>query len=687
MRVKKVEIHDFQRFRGEHHLDFEREGAKALNIVHADNGRGKSTLFYAIGWAFNADFQIFDAQGNPKEMRIAPRSYLVEGNDVPEVESKVIVIFEHNGFVYRLSRSALTKRDGAGWLPKPHVTTFLCNREDIDAPEMGDRVSEADLYAQYLDKRSVEYFLFDGDHSADNFINKPKELQKVLWDLLNLKNSQKVVSWLSKQSEGLRTKAAASTGDHDISIAEEDCVSVEKTLGAARSRLENLEKAKATAVQGHARLVARFESVREVSRYKEADRDHERLQKELKTRRSDFRSSIKKMDQCCWMTINGHELLDKVSAEYVARNQSGQLPRDYKDEFIDGILKKEVCICGVKFAGNEEVSNRLKALLDFEVDELSEKLTGLSGKIRNAQLSAQKELERATQALTEYSNCRSNTRKAKQKLDVARSSLPVDVDQLEEIDDSPGIGSRIKDYDDQIHNLRTEIAAAEHEIETREEQHRRAEKNLKEMVQASSLGKEHFAKAECCAQVLDLLQEANKTMEAWAIKSIADGANQVKDRLFSDVGNRFEIVIAPDFRVSIVDHNIGEYVDMDPDFSAGESMLAGYAILFAVAKSVGGEQGMPFIVDNFFAKLSDSRRKAIIRELPEIFEQTIFFSHDGDLPKQLQEYTVSEHPNNVQEWTIAHQLDLGGEGEEHLLYEACLKPGYLREFLEEKASE
>ncbi len=209
---------------------------------------------------------------------------------------------------------------------------------------------------------------------------------------------------------------------------------------------------------------------------------------------------------------------------------------------------------------------------------------------------------------------------------------------------------------------------------------------MKAKVEASSLGKEHFAMSECCSKVLDLLEEANKRMEAWAIESVADEANQVKDRLFSEVGNRFKIVIAPDFKVSIVDRNIGGEVDMDPDFSAGESMLAGYAILFSVAKSIGGEQGMPFVVDNFFAKLSDSRRKAIIRELPNIFSQTILFSHDGDLPQQLREYTVREHPNNVQEWTIAHQLDRGDE-EEHLLYEASLKPGYLREFLEEKNDE
>lgn len=687
MRIKTVEVQDFQRFRGSHRLDFEVEGRKPLNIIHADNGRGKSTLFYAIGWAFNADFQIFDAQGNSKEMHIAPRSYLVEGSDISEVESKVVVTFEHNGFDYRLSRSAVTKRKGAGWLPEPERKSFLCIRTDIDAPEMGGRVTETDLYAQHLDKRSVEYFLFDGDHSADNFVNKPRELEKVLWDLLNLKNSQRVVSWLSKQSEELRKKAAALTGDHDIRLAEEDYASVKDALDATKLKLDNLERKKAAAIEGHGRLVAKFESVREVYRYREAALDLDRLQGELKERRDNFRSAVKKVDQGCWMILSDHPLFGRVTDEYVSRNQAGQLPRDYKDEFIDNILRKKECICGLRFAGNEEVSNKLRAMLDYKIDDLSEKLTGLSGKIGNAQNCAQKELDRVGQALAEYSKCRANTRKAKQKLDVARSNLPVEIDQLDEIDDSQGIAERIKAFDSEIYRFSAEIIEMGFEISSREEQLREADKNLKERIDSSSQGRNQFAMSEYCSTVLGLLEEANKTMEAWAIRSVADEANLVKDRLFSEVGNRFDIVISPHFEVSIVDRNIVGEANLEPDFSAGESMLAGYAILFSVAKSIGGEQGMPFVVDNFFAKLSDSRRKAIIRELPNIFNQTIFFSHDGDLPEQLREYTIMEHPNNVQEWTIAHQLDRRDEGEEHLLYEATLKSGYLREFLEEKINE
>lgn len=686
MKINKLTLENFQRFRKRTVIDFNENGTGDLfNIIHADNGKGKSTLFYALGWAFDEDFKVYDDFGDDKtsQMGLRPDSCVKDRNfSENQILTEVTINFETEYFSFNLKRSAYTRKDQAEdfWPLKPRKNEFECRVTDKRKPEEPPKtIIEPELYAKYLDKRAIQYFIFDGDHSASTFLKKNDELSNAAGDLLKLKPAKLTAKWLKKLHEKLESIVSRSTEDEDVNQAQDDVdlfVGQNETLDGEVDALQEKVNTRSAA---HKSLLNRYSKVKEIIEWKESVLEAKTAREQLSRAEKGFKKELGKVNHLSWIMLSNHNSIDCVIAEFNARTADGAtqpIPRMWTNTLVQSLMEGPECICGRPLIEDSKEVEKLKGMIEPGADEFSNKLNGLKGEIDNARSAAKNSFDNLKSLRDEIKELATKAFEADDDERKAKSKIPQDYS--EEGGADVNLASEVGRANEQLKSAEIEFDNKKEDLQSNNQKLRKAEEVLKALQKDKVQDEKALAHMNFAEQALNVIEEASASVEQIAIKLIAEKANDIKGKYLGEEDDRYVIKIGDDFTVACIDRETEQvYENKDRVVgSRGQTMMAGYSILFALSQ-VAGKGVMPFVVDNFFSSLSSKSMKKVAASLGKIFGQIIVFSHDGDFPKVVRDHVVENFQGDVAEWTIGYHFKKDVDDSQlHLLEEGFIKSGY-----------
>lgn len=636
MQLKKLILHNFRQFYGTHEILFA-VGNRNVTVVYGANGRGKTGLYRALIFGLYGSRKLTqDGDISDKEIILVNKFAIDESdtNGLKTTDGFVTIEFQHKLLDYILTRKlkALKIRDKI--VEEIFETKLIIKQPDGNSKIIDDPDEVFKQINLILDARVKEYFLFDGERiekitRADT--EQRKAIANGIKDLLNIDTLTKAMEALGKLISTLRlelSKKCPEDYSRILKNLEENATQFENATNEREQVLTELEHANVE-ISKIDKLLDGYRDIRHlIEKRKDLQNDAIQKKDEVSNALNDIRKQL---------VSTGYLLstfpIRSVFSELDIKVQKGEIPPELKTEFVDRLLQHMQCICGreVKIGSKE-----YDALLEW-------KKTVSDGEIRRDALKIWQHLSTVCSRLedTETNLQTSMQRYAKERHDLRQIDA-----KIEEISDRIGHGERedaaelenvrsknIKRIDD-LRLKDVKIASKLADLKTIEAQllTQRAEKEKELKLTDLLTSRMKLAEQAQAALKTIFIEFTDEIKEMLSIRA-TDIFNKLIDAVSKQTLSK--IIVEDDYTLQIVD-NWGKH--FLANISAGQRQIMSIAFITALAQeAAGGEKfEMPLFMDTPFGRLSNSHRKALINNLPQLCSQWILLATDT-------EYRNTEH--------------------------------------------
>lgn len=647
MRIERVDLLNFRQYFGNQRLRFSRDDQQNVTVVHGVNGAGKTSLFLALNWCLYGE-------GVENIGQIVSKEAVSRAQRGDSIETKVDVTFFHGGRRFTASRKLLGQKQEDGRVAEArNSTVFVLMRtppsgitEHVDNP--------IGVINTILPVNVRTYFFFDGE-KIDNFARPEQtlEVEHAIYQVLDLEILKRAIRHLKNAAHDLRSQLKQiSTGELKELLAEDERArEIESQLTERRETLkrENAE------IQRHLEDVNKrlrhFESVQELQQR------YDQFTKEIEFTQQKFEESVKAIQTIVSASYIRYaaEPINAALKLLEEKRQRGEIPSNIREQFIQDLLDRQVCICGRAFAEHDNAYEHLvqllrkvtPTLLEDDIIETSGRLRGLldGGNKQRADLDervlSKVDLEdRIGQLIAQRDDIERQMRGAGE--DEVRQLSRQRQEYTDDLDANKVGQGRVGLEIEQIH---AHIKVLERQIDHTQKSNKRARLLAR--------------KVELSQKAADKIEEAydvfasNKRVEI----------EQETRRIFHFLawkGNHFQDVrLSEDYQLEIIDRY---GLPSRPELSAGERQVL--SLSFITAMAIVAQREAPLIMDTPFGRLSSAHREAITSNLPSLIPQLILFVTDEELrdkalenlrPRIGAEYRLHFDPNTS--CTTVEELD------------------------------
>lgn len=606
MRIDYIKLTNFRQYKDERIVFGVPKDTQNFTIIQGANGCGKTNLVNAITWClYGEELHLGKKyEGLPIYNMIALQEAKMGGNLPVEVEIQMI---EESGKKILFKRSSLfRKTDSFRCLPfgDSRLTMMrLVGKEWIPVDD------PAYVVSRLIPKSLERYFFFDGERLDDYFREATgKEIRGAVFNVSQLGILERVIEHLNNLKRDYLSRSK------DLSPNEtalrEQLEQHQQTLSKLAEEIERLENEKEEAGKCE-------------EEYNEKLRTNPLLDiDKLATQRDTMRIALQTLDtqaeemekekldflmQFYPLTILNKPLL-KIRELISERTESGEIPPDFKRNFLKKMLQKKKCICGTDLSKKDESRKRIEGLL-AECDAISD----ISEELMVIDANASSLLETSQDFRPKQIGFRNSIKELQER----RTSLN---SQINEIDAELG-GSNV----DQVRfweSKRREWRAIRDE---------RIEEIGKKQVEAEGI---RTRMKETQGDLDKELQAQSRHKELVRILSFYDNglnaATKIKDEIMEDVRREVEEKTNEEFHALIWKKK--EYKDVTIDegynvsvkhrsgiegigtLSAGERQVLALSFMAALNGVSGFD--VPIIIDTPLGRLSKEPKKNIAMNLP-----------------------------------------------------------------------
>lgn len=630
MILKKLSLNNFRQFYGAHEINFA-IGSQNVTVVYGANGRGKTGLYRALIFGLYGSRKLTqDGDILDKEINLVNKFAIdnAEKQGLKSADALVTIEFQHNSFEYILNRSikALRVRD--------KIVEEICESKlIIKQPDGNSKIIDDpdDVFKEInriLDARVKEYFLFDGERiekitRADT--EQRKAIANGIKDLLNIDTLTKAIEALGKLISSLRLELSKKCPE-DYSRLLKDLEENEKQQAAAINEREQILRELEHASIETSKIDKLLDGYRDIRHLLEKRKDLQSDEIQKKEEVNNAMNEIRKQLVSAGFLLSSYPIRS-VFSELDKKVEKGEIPPELKTEFVDRLLQHMKCICGREF---KVESKEYEALLAW-------KKTVADGEIRRDALKIWQHLSTVNRRIDDVET---NLQTIMQRYAKERHDLRQFAAKIEEISERIGQGER--EDAAELENVRNRnlkrmdgLRLTEAQITNRLTELKSTETQL--LAQRSDKEKE--------LKLTDLLTSRMKLAEQsqTALKTIyAEFTDEVKEMLSIRATNIFnklidneskqtlsKIIVEDDYSLQIVDHWGKHFL---ANISAGQRQIMSIAFITALAQEAAGDQKfeMPLFMDTPFGRLSNSHRKTLIQNLPQLCSQWILLATDTE---------------------------------------------------------
>ena len=629
MLLKSLRLLNFRQYEGTQRVEFSVDSDKNVTVILGDNTFGKTTLLQAFNWCFYGKVNLL----NPEMLLNYDVADRMGNGETADVEVEIELV--HNNRLYSLLRKQTYSKIGGnvrGDAPTKKMS-FL-KPDGQSEPINPGKVDE--VIKSILPEDLSSYFFFDTERVAS--VSTRKDLSSSVKDLVGLSVLYNAMKHLGDKSHkrsviGKLYDSMDQDGDEraaqalrSMQDATDRCDEIKKQLVECDSELEQLNAQKVQLDEklrdneGTKALQAKKEKL-------EADvsRDEAAVERTEGLLRSDF--SDNSLRYFVGPLVKKAELLLK-DAELDDKGI-----KDLTKPALEEILRRGVCVCGLKFSEHADAVEHIKAEMRYCPPE------SIGNAVKNFRGDIASLAGDVNRILDSMNDRKANVYTTSLRIDQAHDDIDSLSSKIEELPDLGRYEAARNDVKKQIRQKVNQRDALMREDGAQKSKAEKARKIYETFSVASGKNKQiilYIKYAEAIAQWLD---ETYSEKESAIRETLQERVNSIFEKMYH--GKR-RVVIDANYQVNLVtDLNGTSKITGESEGLNRVKNFAFIAGLVSIAKDkvvtkLGDQEydlssePYPLVMDAPFSNTDETHIANISKELPMASEQVIMFVMNKD---------------------------------------------------------
>lgn len=619
MKLERITIENFRQYCGKQRVDFAKDDLKRVTVIHGINGAGKTSFFLAINWCLYGksvdNIKVVDNVG-----QLISKEAVSQAAIGDTVRTSVDLAFLHNGERYLVKRTlqGVKQEDGTIKTEDTDSFTMMRTRADGQAERINNPIGTMN---SILPANVREYFLFDGE-KIDNFA-KPEaaaQVKQAIYLVLKLEILERSRRHLEAVAAEYRKELKSKSGQLLRTLLEQEEKARTEIRKAKERRIE-LHQEKESAENRVADIDKRL---REMENTNLLQQQRDRIERELKQRRTEMEEVVGIIRD---LATSGYYVVAEAAIKKAIvlleeKRARGEIPSDYRQQFIKDLVNKMVCVCGRPFTDGSEEHRTLLAKISHGLPDT------LQDEVLNTCVVLHAFEQRTEKHRTDVD---STMRRRAELVDIIRS-LEAELDDLSRLLKGSPL-EEISKLERNRENFNADIQGYILEIGSLQERESKFVKEIAELKKEIDQARREEKREVLLSTKLDLAQRAADAI-AEMYQTFADDMRQKIQEKTKEIFKKLvwkeshfqDIKLGPDFNLEVIDRY---GYSARPELSAGERQVLSLSFIMAMSRI--SDEEAPLVMDTPFGRLSSHHRNAITEQLPILADQLVLFVTDEEL--------------------------------------------------------
>lgn len=609
MKLLKLKLSNFRQFYGAHTIEFATDRERNVTLLRAENGIGKTTLLNSVMWCL---YEQVTKKFEHRE-QILNFEAAAEGQTMASVE----VTLEHDGHVYVMQRHYSQKGSSRGEVNFSGHKLERGILRQLDAPDT--------FVNSIVPSAMAKYFFFDGEH-AETFASEAnfRAVGEAIKNMLGCDLAKTAIEDLENASKFYSQNVGKLPGDDELTELGKRLDEYDDKLARANERLA---KVLDDEVSLNDQIAQIEEGLRNAAAAKHLQRERDDKRRQLDETTQSLlvaRQNIVKWIGNKTLPLVANRIATETLSFIDEESLRGRIPSPYNEDFVQGLLKAQTCICGREL---NPATPEWRLVTELLRNASNAELLGKVVRARS-RIQVFRELREQTPSVFTHERSRIGSLEEKEKtlerqlgeLDEQIKTLPI-----AEIAEREGARQRLKkrlsDSSTAKGALQIAIQQIERAIrETRADQAKLSAKNAK--------AKQLIERRDFAQSAADLLQALLQNHEINAKEVITKKINDILDRT---ARRAYQFRFKDNFAMDLA-YADGRTVPK----SGGENQLMSLAFIAALvqfSEERSGTRGSspilipgtvaPLVLDSPFGQLDETYRRDTAAFIPYMASQVV----------------------------------------------------------------
>jgi DNA sulfur modification protein DndD len=663
MILDEIKIGNFRQYYGLQVLKISKDKEKNVTVIHGENGEGKTAFLNVIKWC------LYNKIDLPEADRLLNERAEVELSEGQMVEVSVEITFEDKGIKYTVKRVVNhSKFNNKIQLSGQRFTVNAIDQNGI-SEEYRNPINTIN---QVLPEKMESYFFFDGE-KIDNLAKKEgcTNIKDAIKNIMGIEVIENTIKDLKKVSSKFKKEFSHCANSSELSKYSDQLEQAEKEVFKEELGKSQCEINKNALIDQKERI---YEKLRSLEGAKELQKQRDKLE-------IDKANKINKIEEIdrelkTIISTKGYlafstSLITKVEKLLETRRQKGEIPAGIKEQFVDDILERKICICGRHFIEGQDEYKCVEAWKKKSSNrQLEDAFIQVSGDLRNAKDKRENlffEIEKIKKAKKEVSD-------EKRKIDEELDELSTKLDNKES-EDIKELEAKKKNIEEQIEENIKMIGEKEFILNRLYEAKEKLEKVLRNATvvgEKANLAQKRFNETEDTIKALDEVLE----LTIHNVKNkLQDKINKVYDN-FSKKG--YKALLNENFELQIIKEH--DEQKRPVPMSQGERQITSLCFIGALV-DLARERSQketqifkggiyPIVMDSPFGALDPVHKTRIAAGMPTLSHQVVILVTNSQWKGEVEEsifhrvgkeyklinYNPKKDQNIQHEYTVIEEL-------------------------------
>ncbi len=619
MKLDRITIENFRQYCGKQRVDFAKDDFKRVTVIHGINGAGKTSFFLSINWCLYGrsveNIKVIDNVGELMSKEAVSRAAIGE-----TVRTSVDLAFIHNGERYQIKRmlQGVKLIDGTVKVEENESFSMMRIKADGQAEKINNPIGTMN---SILPANVREYFLFDGE-KIDNFA-KPeaaKQVKQAIYLVLKLEILERSRRHLEAVAAEYRKELKNKSGQQLRELLEDE----EKARAEIKKSKERIYEVHQEIESAEQKIADIDKRLREMENTNILQQQRDRIERELKQRRTELEEIVSTIQG---LATSGYFIVAEAAIKKAIllleeKRARGEIPSDFRQQFIKDLIQKMVCVCGRPFDDGSQEHRTLLAKVSHGLPD------ALQDEVLNTCAVLQAFEQRTEKHRTDVD---SSMRRRAELVDIIRS-LEAELDDLSrQLKGSPleeisklernreNFKADVREYNFEVVILHTRIDELNKKlVELKKEIDKARREEMREVLLSTKL--------DLAQRAADAIGEMYQSFADEMREKIQDKTKEIFKKLVWKESHFQDVKLGPDFNLEVIDRY---GYSARPELSAGERQVL--SLSFIMAMSGISDEEAPLVMDTPFGRLSSHHRNAIAEHLPTLASQLILFVTDEEL--------------------------------------------------------
>jgi DNA sulfur modification protein DndD len=617
MIIESIKLKNYRQYRDQEIIFAAPENQRNFTVIQGVNGSGKTNLLNAVTWCLYGEEKHLDKNNLGLPIISAILCNELESGEHAEVEVEIRMRDDKNKKVI-FKRTLQFRKSQEGTIMKVPDPLSGADGSRFEVFMQKGNAFQLVSSPEYVVKRHIpkdieEFFFFDGERLNNYFREVTGEkIRNEVFKVSQLDSLEKAIDHLQKKEKDfLRENRELSPKAQEI---REKLDIYEKSLVNAKEKLKDLreQRKEAQAKVGEYSEKLRTSSAPNVSRLEEdrvyleqQSRKIEDRIENLEKRKFDYLLRIAP----CILAYSAIHMTNELVSE---KEEAGDIPPDYKKNFLKKLLQIGECICGTDISQDNECRIKIEQLLQQcdDITNISEELTKENAHLGNML----NELNEFRQVQIRYGKEHKSLTEERNRIIEGLETINMEMNGCN-IDQIRFWNSKLDEYKKQEESLIAEIGVITYQIQNVEEAITKKKKELDEELKKEEKYKVLRKILGFCENSLNIARGIKENIMEDIREEIELNTKKQFFELIWKKESFKDVRIDENYNISVV-HESG--MEAMGSLSAGERQVLALSFMAAL-NSVSGFNA-PIIVDTPLSRLSREPKNNIAKNLPNYLE-------------------------------------------------------------------